>query len=169
MPGCQSVESEERGESGVCPTHPPPVPQGPCLMLLLLQKARLTLSTKTSGDRSTTPTPPSPHHIHLHRPLHCILGCAPASGPAEATGLPLLDITLYLPAFTEGESGSEKFYRGLPLREEAQVSPLDLLPSSATMEVGRSLPGQLELLTPVLGPQPFAGLLLLPPAPGAES
>lgn len=103
--------TEER-ERGVRPTHPPPVPQGPCLVPLVLKQKGDFVHRKPPGTEVLPPTP----HPHTS-PLHCCQAplLLDLLKPSLFSPLPPLPvITSYLPAFTEGET--ERCHRGLAPR-----------------------------------------------------
>lgn len=61
----------------MCPTHPPPAPQGPCLMPLPLKQKADFVHKDLQGLGYY---PPSPRHTSS---LHYMPECTPASGLAE--------------------------------------------------------------------------------------
>lgn len=87
---------------------PPPVPQSPCLVLLVLRQKAGFVHRNLQGQRYY---PPIPHPCTAERLPCSLLLDSLMLLPSHPVSL--LAVTSYLPAFTEGETGLEKCHRGV--------------------------------------------------------
>lgn len=111
MPGSRSVREggnlgQRSQSSAECGLLPPPVPQGPCLVLLVLRQKAGFVHRNLQGQRYY---PPIPHPCTAERLPCSLLLDSLMLLPSHPVSL--LAVTSYLPAFTEGETGSEKCHR----------------------------------------------------------
>lgn len=118
------METWDRGteQCGVRSTHPPLVPQGPCLALLVLRQKAGFVHRNLQGQRYYPPPYLTP----------ALLTGSPAAGLADAVTLSPCFLSrpsphIYLLLLKEKQA-QRSVTEGLPLRWGAQVSPLDLLP-----------------------------------------